>query len=129
MWTLPRGRKDFKPKSGTCRTVRERITFRWTKRAARKSSNSSKRKLVFRLISDTLVYSVLFSDPDAYGSPVYYPSPGMGRRSRMPMPPPGGGQDLPDGKKVLRQIAKETGGRFYQVGRSYWPLGYGFRGY
>jgi VWFA-related protein len=74
--------------------------------------------------ADTLVYSVLFSDPDAYGSPVYYPSPGMGRRGRMPMPmpPPGGGQDLPDGKKVLRQIAEETGGRFYQVGRFHWPL-------
>jgi VWFA-related protein len=74
--------------------------------------------------ADTLVYSVLFSDPEAYGSPVYYPSPGMGRRGRMPMPmpPPGGGQDLPDGKKVLRQIAEETGGRFYQVGRFYWPL-------
>jgi VWFA-related protein len=74
--------------------------------------------------ADTLVYSVLFSDPDAYGSPVYYPSPGMGRRGRMPMPmpPPGGGQDLPDGKKVLRQIAEETGGRFYQVGRFHFPL-------
>ncbi len=73
--------------------------------------------------ADTLVYSVLFSDPDAYGGPpVYYPSPRMGRRGRMPMPPPGGGQDLPDGKKVLRQIAEETGGRFYQVGRFHFPL-------
>ncbi|MDR3700232.1 MAG: VWA domain-containing protein [Candidatus Sulfopaludibacter sp.] len=59
--------------------------------------------------ADTLVYSVLFSDSEAYGSgmgPVY------GRR-RYPMP--GGGQQLPDGKKVLQQIATETGGRFYQV--------------
>ena len=54
-----------------------------------------------------MVYSVLFSDPDAYGGPVYYPSPGMGRRGRMPMPmpPAGGGQDLPDGKKVLTRDA------------------------
>ena len=67
--------------------------------------------------ADTLVYSVLFSDPDAYGSPGGYGSPGMGRRRGrgMPMPMPRGGQDLPDGKKVLQQIAQETGGRFYQV--------------
>jgi VWFA-related protein len=32
------------------------------------------------------------------------------------MPAPGGGQNLPDGKKVLQQIALETGGRFYSVG-------------
>jgi len=32
------------------------------------------------------------------------------------MPMPGGGQEGPDGKKVLKQIAQETGGRFYQVG-------------
>ena len=60
--------------------------------------------------ADTLVYSVLFSDGDAYGSPGYS---GMGRR-RYPMPAPSG-RDLPDGKKVLQQIALETGGRFYQV--------------
>ena len=70
--------------------------------------------------ADTLVYSVLFSDPDAYGSPGGYGGPGMGRRRGrgmpMPMPMPrGGGQDWPDGKKVLQQIAEETGGRFYQV--------------
>jgi VWFA-related protein len=68
--------------------------------------------------ADTLVYSVLFSDPDAYGSPGGFGAPGMGRRRGrgMPMPMPrGGGQDLPDGKKVLQQIAQETGGRFYQV--------------
>jgi VWFA-related protein len=32
----------------------------------------------------------------------------------MPMPG-GGGSQGPDGKKVLQQIAQETGGRFYQV--------------
>lgn len=59
--------------------------------------------------SDTLVYSVLFADDSAYSGPSYG---GMGRR-RMPMP--GGGQDGPDGKKILKQIAAETGGSFYQV--------------
>ena len=70
--------------------------------------------------ADVLVYSVLFSDPSAYGSPGGYGGyggGGMGRRGRnMPMPMPrGGGQDMPDGKKVLQQIARETGGRFYEV--------------
>ena len=70
--------------------------------------------------ADTLVYSVLFSDPSAYGNPGGYGGyggGGMGRRGRgMPMPMPrGGGQDVPDGKKVLQQIARETGGRFYEV--------------
>jgi VWFA-related protein len=70
--------------------------------------------------ADVLVYSVLFSDPSAYGSPGGYGGyggGGMGRRGRnMPMPMPrGGGQELPDGKKVLEQIARETGGHFYEV--------------
>jgi VWFA-related protein len=63
--------------------------------------------------ADTLVYSVLFSDPDAYGSQ-YPPMMGGGRR-RMPMPGPSGSEG-PDGKKVLQQIAEETGGRFFSVG-------------
>ena len=67
--------------------------------------------------ADTLVYSVLFADSTGYPNQGGY-NPGMGRRrgGGMPMPmPPGGGQNLPDGKKVLREIAEETGGRFYQV--------------
>ncbi len=63
--------------------------------------------------ADTLVYSVLFADNDSYGNQGYG-SRGMGRR--MPMPPPSGGQDRPDGKKILQQIAEETGGRFNSVG-------------
>jgi VWFA-related protein len=58
---------------------------------------------------DTLIYSVLFADNDAYGSPGYS---GMGRR-RMPMPT---GSQGPDGKKILQQIAEETGGTFNSVG-------------
>jgi VWFA-related protein len=71
--------------------------------------------------ADTLVYSILFSDPSSYANQGGYGGPGMGRRGRggrggMPMPMPRGGeQDLPDGKKVLQQIARETGGRFYEV--------------
>jgi VWFA-related protein len=50
--------------------------------------------------ADTLVYSILFEDPDAYG--------GFGGFGRM---------DTPDGKKVLQQISRETGGRFFEVSR------------
>jgi len=67
--------------------------------------------------ADTFVYSILFSDPDAYGGPGMYGP--MGRR-RMGYPgggyPGGGGYDRPDGKKILQQISKETGGRFFEVG-------------
>ena len=62
--------------------------------------------------ADTLVYSVLFADNEAYGSPGMG---GMGRRGGR-MPAPSGGNDRPDGKKILQQIAEETGGRFNSVG-------------
>ena len=62
--------------------------------------------------ADTLVYSVLFADTEAYGNPGYG---GMGRRggNRMPMPT---GSQGPDGKKILQQLAEETGGTFNSVG-------------
>ncbi len=59
--------------------------------------------------ADTLVYPVLFADNESFGGPSF----GGGRR--MPMPP-SGSQDRPDGKKILQQIAEETGGRFNSVG-------------
>jgi VWFA-related protein len=67
--------------------------------------------------SDTLVYSILFEDPEAYGSGGMGGFGGRGgRRGRMggPMPVPGG-SGHPDGKKVLEQISRETGGRFFKV--------------
>jgi VWFA-related protein len=63
--------------------------------------------------ADTLVYSVLFEDRDAYGSPGFG---GMGRgrgRGRGPMP-----TSAPaNGKKVLERISTETGGRFFEVSK------------
>jgi VWFA-related protein len=76
--------------------------------------------------ANTLVYSILFSDAQAYGSGGYGihmggMGGGMGR--------PGGGgmgrggpqgypqQSHPDGKKVLEQISRETGGRFFEVSK------------
>lgn len=61
--------------------------------------------------SDTLIYSVLFEGSQ--------PSPmGLGGMGRRPMGGPGygGGEN---GKKVLQQIALETGGGFFQVSHSH----------
>jgi VWFA-related protein len=64
--------------------------------------------------SDTLVYSILFEDPEAYqgGGMGGFGRGGRGRMGRGPMPPGGGHAD---GKKVLEQISRETGGRFFKV--------------
>jgi VWFA-related protein len=62
--------------------------------------------------ADTLVYSILFQDPQmAY---VGMPAGGLGRG--------GWGRPVPrmeprDGKKVLQEIARDTGGRFFEVGK------------
>ncbi|MGA8038432.1 MAG: VWA domain-containing protein [Candidatus Acidiferrales bacterium] len=71
--------------------------------------------------ADTLVYSILFKDNDAYGNGGYGGPYGGGRGGGM-----GGGghhggggypqqESRPDGKKVLERISRETGGRFFEV--------------
>lgn len=55
--------------------------------------------------TDTLVYSILFSDDLFYG---------------------GGSNNLRRGKKVLEQLSQETGGRFFQISRRH-PLEETFR--
>jgi len=52
--------------------------------------------------ADTLVYSILFEDPEQYGGGI-----GWGRGA-------GGGVD---GKRVLQQISRETAGRFFEVSK------------
>ena len=67
--------------------------------------------------ADTIVYSILFKDDEGYAG---YPGGMMGPRG-----PYGGGrhggrfpqEERPDGKKILEQIAKATGGRLYQVSK------------
>jgi VWFA-related protein len=58
--------------------------------------------------ADTIVYSILFSDESAYGGG-FGGFGGLGRH--------GGGQNHPDGKKVLERISKETGGRMFEVSK------------
>src|ERR1700735_5730443 len=66
--------------------------------------------------ADTLVYSILFADKEGYGNNGGY---GGGRGGGGGM---GGGghrrypqESRPDGKKILEQISRETGGRFFEV--------------
>jgi VWFA-related protein len=77
--------------------------------------------------ADTLVYSILFADPNG-NRPIGFGGPRMGRRGGIGYPGggypgggyPGGGEA--NGKKVLQQIASETGGRFFEVSKKL-PLG------
>ena len=61
--------------------------------------------------SDTIVYSILFSDESSGFSFGFPGGMGGGRRGGIQFPQIG----QADGKKVLEQLAKETGGRFYEV--------------
>ena len=71
--------------------------------------------------ADALVYSILFADKDAYGNGGGYGGPHMGGGGMGGGGMGGGGhrhypqESHPDGKKVLQQLSKETGGRFFEV--------------
>lgn len=67
--------------------------------------------------ADTIVYSILFSDESAYGGgfAIGFPGGMGGRGGRWPMPQ----MDHADGKKVLQQLSRETGGRFFEVSRKH----------
>jgi VWFA-related protein len=75
--------------------------------------------------ANTMVYSILYSDPDAYGHNYGHMGGmggGMGRHGGMGYPGGGGGgypqrPEPADGKKVLQRISKETGGRFFEVSK------------
>jgi VWFA-related protein len=67
--------------------------------------------------ADTVVYSILFKDDEGYGGGFNrggFDGGGMGRHgggSRYPQ------EARPDGKKILEQISKETGGRLFEVSK------------
>jgi VWFA-related protein len=82
--------------------------------------------------ADTMLYSVLFADQHGYDNRPTMMGPGMGGRRRMGYPGGGypgggypgggypgggggGGNAGANGKKVLTQMADETGGRFFEV--------------
>ena len=66
--------------------------------------------------ADTLVYSILFADPDAYWF-------SGGTRGGTRGGRPGGNRPVahsyPDGKKVLERLSKETGGGFFEVSKKH----------
>jgi VWFA-related protein len=75
--------------------------------------------------ADTVVYSIYFKDPDAENSNRGFSRPhiGMGGGGGYPgggrYPRGGQGPSEPrvDGKKILEQISKETGGRMFEVSK------------
>ena len=77
--------------------------------------------------ADTLVYAIRYHDDEQPGRPMGGFGGGGGRRGGMGrMPPPGrgggpGGENRPDGKKILQQIARETGGGYFEVSKKH-PL-------
>jgi VWFA-related protein len=65
--------------------------------------------------ADTIVYSILFSDPSAYGNRGLGGWGGGhhdGHGGRGPQE-----QEHPDGKKILARISQETGGRLFEVSK------------
>src|SRR5437588_11046046 len=63
--------------------------------------------------ADTIVYSILFSDEDSYNQG-FGGWGGRGRhggRGRFPLP------EHADGKKILEQISKQSGGRLFEVSK------------
>jgi VWFA-related protein len=68
--------------------------------------------------ADTLIYSILFFDEEAYRVPMR-PGPGMGRRrGGYPQPMP---TQAPNGKRILERLSKSSGGGFFEVSKKH-PL-------
>jgi VWFA-related protein len=70
--------------------------------------------------ADTGVYSILFADQQGYGSRGGWGA-GMGGMGGMGRHGGGHGrvpqESRPDGKKILEQLSKQTGGRFFEVSK------------
>jgi VWFA-related protein len=77
--------------------------------------------------ADTMVYSILFADKDAYGGgfggrgSVSGPW-GRGGGGGYPRPQPQPRESTADGKKVLERISQETGARMFEVSKKQ-PIG------
>jgi VWFA-related protein len=71
--------------------------------------------------ADTLIYTILFTDPEGGYNNMGGFGPRMGRRGGMGYPR-GPAMNRPDGRKVMEQLARETGGRFFEVSHKL-PIG------
>jgi VWFA-related protein len=68
--------------------------------------------------ADTLVYGILFADKEGYGNAGGYGGRGMGGHGGRGGGYPGRREEShPDGKKVLEEISKASGGRFFEVSK------------
>ena len=79
--------------------------------------------------ADTIVYSILFKDDEGYGNRGGFGGPRIGMGGGGMGGPMGGGgmgrrgggrypqEERPDGKKILEQISKQTGGRLFEVSK------------
>jgi VWFA-related protein len=63
--------------------------------------------------ADMLVYTILFSDETAYGSQDPFRGMNSPRHGRVPSPQ----RNIPNGKKVMQDLARETGGGFFEVSK------------
>lgn len=65
--------------------------------------------------ANTVVYSILFKDSEGFGNRggLTMGPYGMGRRGGGRTPQ----EERPDGKKILQEISKETGGRLFEVSK------------
>jgi VWFA-related protein len=66
--------------------------------------------------ANTLLYCILFADKDGYGNGGGFGGPHMGSRGGA-YPPRRTEESHPDGKKVLAQMSKASGGRFFEVSK------------
>ena len=66
--------------------------------------------------TDTLVYSIWFTGDEQQPMQPSFGGGGFGRHRGGGYPPPTQARG-PDGKKILQQISRETGGGFYEVGK------------
>jgi VWFA-related protein len=71
--------------------------------------------------SDTIAYGVRIADEEQRPSMGGFGGPGMGRHGGGWGGPgggyPRGGESRPDGKKILQQISRETGGGYFEVSK------------
>ena len=76
--------------------------------------------------ADTMVYSILFADSEAYGGGGFGGRGGIsgpwGRSGGGGYPRPQRRESTADGKKVLERISKETGARMFEVSKKQ-PIG------